>query len=267
MTATVTEIVICGACGRMGEALLRLGAALPSIRLVGALDTPDKVAAAGGLVRAGGGEVRLCASLDDLAPPRGAIVVDFSAPAATRSLVAQLAARGLKAVIGTTGLGAEDLEAIRAAGHETAILWAPNMSVGVNVLLGLVRQLAAVVPDYDIEIVEAHHHHKKDAPSGTALALGEAAAAGRGVPLSSVARHGREGLTGERPAGEIGFHAVRAGDIVGEHTVYFAGPGERIEVTHRAHSRDTFAAGALRAAQFLASRERGFYTMRDALGL
>jgi len=263
----MVDVVIAGACGRMGEALLRVGACTAGIRLAGALDVKEKVAAAGGVLRAAGGDIRLCASLDDLAPALGTVVVDFSAPAASRALAAQLAARGLKAVIGTTGLTADDLAVIRAAGDATAVLWAPNMSVGVNVLLGLVRQLAAVVPDYDIEIVEAHHRHKKDAPSGTAIALGEAAAAGRGVALAAVARHGREGLVGERPTGEIGFHAVRAGDIVGEHTVTFAGPGERIEVTHRAHSRDTFAAGALRAAIFLSTRERGFFTMADALGL
>jgi len=165
-------------------------------------------------------------------------------------------------------MGAEGARRLDAAAKKVPCLLAANMSLGVSVLLRVVRDVAAALGDaYDVEIVEAHHNKKKDAPSGTALALGEAAAAGLGRKLDDVAVHGRRGMVGERTAREIGFHAVRAGDIVGEHTVLFGGQGERVEVRHVATSRDTFARGALRAARFIASRPPGRYTMADVLGL
>jgi 4-hydroxy-tetrahydrodipicolinate reductase len=215
------------------------------------------------------GEISLPAATDlaQLRPGPGTVLIDFSAPGATRTFAAQAASLGIKLVIGTTGLTAEDHSLLAATARQTAVLVASNMSLGVNVLLAVVEQLSSGLPGFDLEIVEMHHRRKKDAPSGTALALAEAAAKGRRVALSDVVCHGRHGMTGERPPGEIGVLALRGGDVVGEHTVIFAGDGERVELTHRAHSRDTFAAGALRAAQFLSDKDQGMFTMRDVLGL
>ncbi|HSN33691.1 MAG TPA: 4-hydroxy-tetrahydrodipicolinate reductase [Ideonella sp.] len=174
---------------------------------------------------------------------------------------------GVKAVIGTTGFSAEQKQAIAAHAEHLAVVMSPNMSVGVNVMLALLAQAARALADgYDIEIVEAHHRHKVDAPSGTALAMGETIAAALGRDLADCAVYARQGHTGERDPHAIGFASVRGGDIVGDHTVLFAGTGERIEITHRSSSRATYAEGSLRAARFLAGRERGLYGMRDVLG-
>jgi 4-hydroxy-tetrahydrodipicolinate reductase len=171
-------------------------------------------------------------------------------------------------VIGTTGFSAEQKAAIEAASKNIAIVFAPNMSVGVTLLINLVEQAAKVLKDgYDIEVVEMHHRHKVDAPSGTALRLGEAAAHGIGQDLKDCAIYAREGVTGEREAGKIGFATLRGGDVVGDHTVMFAGIGERVEITHKASSRATFAIGALRAAKFLAEKKSGQFDMQDVLGL
>jgi 4-hydroxy-tetrahydrodipicolinate reductase len=182
--------------------------------------------------------------------------------------VAAAIASGCGLVVGTTGLDGEALARLRSAAESIPVLVAPNTSLGVNLLIQLVEKAAASLPpEYDIEIFEAHHRYKVDAPSGTALRLGEAAAAGRGETLESVSVAARVGQTGPRPAGAIGFGVVRGGDIVGEHTVFYAGPGERLELTHRAHDRMTFAYGALRAAQWLRGRAAGRYAMTDVLGL
>jgi 4-hydroxy-tetrahydrodipicolinate reductase len=171
-------------------------------------------------------------------------------------------------VIGTTGFSAEDKQLIQEAAKRIAIVFAPNMAVGVNATFKLAEVAAKILGDaYDVEIVEAHHRHKVDAPSGTALKLGEVVAAALGRDLKSCAVHGREGVTGERDAKSIGFHAIRGGDIVGEHTVIFAGSGERVEVTVRSQSRMTYAVGALRAARFLEGKAAGLYDMQDVLGL
>jgi len=171
-------------------------------------------------------------------------------------------------VIGTTGFSPEQKEAIAAAAMDIPVVFAPNMSVGVNLLINLVQSAARVLAEgYDVEIIEAHHRHKVDAPSGTALRLGEAAAAALGRDLSECAVYGREGVTGERDPSTIGFATVRGGDVVGDHTVLFAGIGERVELTHKASSRATFALGAMRAAKFLAGKKQGLYDMRDVLGL
>jgi 4-hydroxy-tetrahydrodipicolinate reductase len=171
-------------------------------------------------------------------------------------------------VIGTTGLDAFETRAIEEAARNVPIMWAPNMSIGVNVLLSLVEQAARTLdPSYDIEIVEMHHHHKVDSPSGTALGLGRAAAAGRDVKLEDVWRKTRDGQVGARPKGEIGFATLRGGDVVGDHTVMFAADGERIEIGHKASSRQVFAKGAVRAAAWVAGKPPGLYTMRDVLGL
>ncbi len=198
-----------------------------------------------------------------------AVAIDFTLPAALASNLAACVAAGVPVVVGTTGLDPAAEEAMAAAAVHIPVLHAPNMSLGVNLLLELVAQAAAALPaDYDIEIFEAHHKHKLDAPSGTAVRLGHVAAQARGTTLAESAVYTREGQTGARPAGAIGFATVRAGDIVGEHTVLFCGTGERLELGHRATDRLTFARGALRAAHWLsAGRAPGLYSMRDVLGL
>jgi 4-hydroxy-tetrahydrodipicolinate reductase len=195
-------------------------------------------------------------------------VIDFTTPAAL--LVHADLAGDTKTVyvVGTTGLGAEHEAALNAAAAKTAVMQAANMSLGVNLLMALVEQVsAALAPDYDIEILEMHHRHKVDAPSGTALALGRAAAAGRGVALDEVAQRVRDGVTGPRRRGDIGFATLRGGDVPGEHSVIFAGEGERLELTHKAGTREIFARGAIRAALWCRDRPPGRYTMRDVLGL
>jgi 4-hydroxy-tetrahydrodipicolinate reductase len=178
------------------------------------------------------------------------------------------AAKGVAMVIGTTGLSPEQAKRVEAAAARTPIMWAANMSLGVNILHALVERTAALLdPAYDIDILEMHHRHKIDAPSGTALALGRAAAAGRQVKLEEVWRKTRDGHTGARPAGEIGFATLRGGDEVGFHTVMYAGTGERLELTHRAFSREIYAAGAMKAAQWAIGRKPGLYDMKDVLGL
>ena len=196
------------------------------------------------------------------------VVIDFTRAEASARYARRAAETGTPLVIGTTGITAEQQQAIDDAAERVAIVQAPNMSVGVVLLAALVEEVARTLPpDFDIEIVEAHHRHKVDAPSGTALALGAAAAAGRQIGLESSAIRGRDGHTGARPRGAIGFASLRGGDIVGDHTVLFAGAGERIELTHRATSRQIYAVGALRAARWVIGRPPGRYDMRDVLEL
>jgi len=195
-------------------------------------------------------------------------VIDFTAPAATLAHADLAAKSGTALIVGTTGLPASAKAKLKTSAKKTVIVQAPNMSTGVNVLLALTEKLAGVLADdYDIEIVEMHHRHKVDAPSGTALGLGEAAAKGRGVALEKVARRSRDGQVGARPKGEIGFATLRGGDVVGDHTVVFATEGERIEITHKASSREVFARGAVRAAMWTKKKKAGLYSMRDVLGL
>jgi 4-hydroxy-tetrahydrodipicolinate reductase len=196
------------------------------------------------------------------------VAVDFTFHTAVPGNAAAAAAAGTALVIGTTGLDEAETAAVGKAAGKIAIVHAPNMSLGVNLLFALAGRAAeALGLEYDVEIVETHHRHKKDAPSGTALKLGECVALGRGQKLAQVVVHGREGQTGERPRGQIGMHAVRAGAVVGDHTVLFASEGERVELTHRAISRDTFAMGALRAAQWAVGRPAGLYDMKSVLEL
>jgi 4-hydroxy-tetrahydrodipicolinate reductase len=195
-------------------------------------------------------------------------LIEFSSPEATLANAAICAAHGCAHVIGTTGLSVEQESELRRHAARTPIVWAPNMSLGVNLLLGLVEQVArALDPSFDIEILEMHHRHKADAPSGTALALGRAAARGRGVELDTVARRARDGITGARGQGEIGFAVLRGGDVVGEHRVLFVGPGERLELAHVATERRIYARGAVRAAQWAVGRPPGLYGMAEVLGL
>jgi 4-hydroxy-tetrahydrodipicolinate reductase len=195
-------------------------------------------------------------------------LIDFTRPEATLRHVRACVARRVAMVIGTTGLSAVQKEEIRAAAETIAVVMAPNMSVGVNLVFRLLESAARVLqPGYDVEIVEAHHRHKVDAPSGTALRMGELVAAALGRDLAQCAVYGRQGVTGERDAATIGFATVRGGDIVGDHTVLFAGTGERVEISHKAGSRMPYALGSLRAARFLAGRERGLFDMQDVLAL
>lgn len=196
------------------------------------------------------------------------VIIDFTRPETTLALNTLAVKHGVAHVIGTTGLSDAQKKQLAANGRTIPIVLAPNMSVGVNLLLSLIEKAAQVLDSsYDIEIVEMHHRHKVDAPSGTALAFGEAAARGRKVTLDDTARHAREGQVGARPEGEIGFATLRGGDVVGDHTVLFAGDGERIEISHKASDRKIFAKGAVRAALWLVGQKPGLYTMRDVLGL
>jgi len=263
------RIAVAGASGRMGRMLIETVLAAPDAQLAGALDVTGSPAigrdAGEFLGRATG--VTITDSIE--AGVAGAdFLVDFTRPEGTLAHAEVCCARGVKMVIGTTGLDDAARARIRSAAERVAIVSAPNMSVGVNVTLKLLETAARILAEgYDIEIIEAHHRHKVDAPSGTALRMGEVIAAALGRDLGKVAVYGREGVTGERDPSTIGFATVRGGDIVGDHTVLFAGIGERIEITHRAASRMTYAHGSLRACRFLAARASGLYDMQDVLGL
>ncbi len=241
------KVAVAGASGRMGRMLIDAVQAADDCTLAGTLDLGRDIDA----------------SLGD-----AQVLIDFTRPEGTMAHLAACRARGIKMVIGTTGFSdAQKAELARASRH-IALLVSPNMSVGVNVVLRLLDTAArALAHGYDIEIVEAHHRHKVDAPSGTALKMGEVVAAALGRDLKQCAVYGREGVTGERDPSTIGFATVRGGDIVGDHTVMFCGTGERIEITHRSASRATYAQGALRAARFLMDRPHGMYGMDDVLGL
>lgn len=264
------RIAVNGVAGKMGLTLVRMIADRPDLTLGAAFDAAGSPAIgrdAGELAGVGALDVQVSAdpsahtdSFDTL--------IDFSVPSATLALLPALRRAGKKIVIGTTGFDARGQAAIEAAATDTAIVKAPNMSVGVNVCFKLIETAARVLgDDVDVEVVEAHHRHKVDAPSGTAVRMGEILAAALGRDLETDAVYGRQGLTGPRERRTIGFSSLRGGDIVGEHTVLFAGAGERIEITHRAQSRDNFAEGALRAAVFLGERASGLFDMQDVLGL
>lgn len=257
------KIAIAGAAGRMGQMLIREIARTEGASLATALEGPGSSAL--GTEAAKGVKI-----VSDAAAAIGAaeVVIDFTVPAATVAHAKVAADKGVAMVIGTTGLSPEQSAEIHAAAKKVPVLWAANMAVGVNVLLSLVERTAAMLdPAYDIEVLEMHHRHKIDAPSGTALALGRAAAAGRKVELEKVWRKSRDGHTGARPTGEIGFATLRGGEEVGVHTVYFAAAGERLELTHRAFSREGYAAGAVRGALWLQGKKPGLYGMKDVLGL
>ncbi|MBP0481581.1 4-hydroxy-tetrahydrodipicolinate reductase [Sagittula salina] len=263
-------VVVTGVSGRMGQMLVREINASEKLRLVGALERKGHdwigrdLGEAMGMARMG-----VMVEDDPLEPfARAQAIIDFTAPAATVAF-AELAAQARAVhVIGTTGLSEDDIAAIDRAAHHAVVVRAGNMSLGVNLLTRLVKQVSAALDaDWDIEVIESHHHHKVDAPSGTALMLGEAAAEGRGVALEEASDRGRDGITGARKRGDIGFHAIRGGDIVGEHEVLFATPGERIVLKHVASDRALFARGALRAALWGQDQGPGHYDMLDVLGL
>jgi 4-hydroxy-tetrahydrodipicolinate reductase len=266
----VARIAILGAAGRMGRALVRaVAAAAPAAALASAVERaghPSLGQDAGIVAGGGAAGVTVAAGL----PAAGAadVWIDFTVPDATVAAAQAGAAAGAALVIGTTGLSAAARATVARAAEKVAVVLAPNFSVGVNVMLKLVADAArALGPAYDVEIVEAHHRAKRDAPSGTALRLAEALAGATGRDLAAAARYARHGEVGPRPPTEIGIQAVRGGDVVGDHTVFFLGDGDRIEITHRATSRDSFAHGAVRAALWLRGRPPGLYDMADVLAL
>lgn len=264
-----TSVAVLGAAGRMGCAIVRVIAGATDLKLAAAVEhaaSPSLGADAGRLAGIPDLGVAIAAEL----PAAGvaSVWIDFSSPAATAGTAAAAAIRRAALVVGTTGVTPEGKQALAEAARSVPVVFAPNTSVGVTVLLRLVADAARLLgPDFDLEIVETHHRMKRDAPSGTALRLGEALADATGRNLAKDARYAREGDVGPRTQAEIGIQTLRGGDVVGDHTVFFLGQGERIEITHRASSRETFARGAARAARWTAGRPPGLYDMRDVLGV
>lgn len=263
------RVCIAGAGGRMGRMLLEAVSGEADLVLAGALEhaqSPLLGQDAGELIGTANG-VRISSDIDGVLAQCD-VLIDFTRPEGTHLHLAACRKHGVKAVIGTTGFNADQKREITMTAQDTAIVFAPNMSVGVNVMFKLIELAAKALGEtYDIEIIEAHHKLKVDAPSGTALMMGEVAARATGKKLDAVGVFKRHGTIGERPPGSIGFSTIRAGDIIGDHTVMLAGSGERIEITHRATSRANYAQGALRAALFLRDKKTGLYDMHDVLGL
>jgi 4-hydroxy-tetrahydrodipicolinate reductase len=262
--------LVAGAGGRMGGRIVAALEGQQGIVLAGACEQAGHQAVgcdAGVVAGIGATDVVVRERLESVIG-LGDVVIDFTSPAASLRHVELAVQHGTAVVLGTTGLSDEELATLEKAARKIPIVFAPNMSVGVNLLFKVLGDVAAVLGDaYDVEIVEAHHRYKKDAPSGTAKKMAQVVAAALRRDLEQVAVPGRSGMVGERKTEEIGIFAVRGGDIVGDHTVMFAGLGERIEITHRAHSRDTFARGAVRAAKWVVGRVPGLYDMMDVLGL
>jgi len=243
----MTKIIITGSKGRMGQALLACAKKIPGLEVIAQIDKGDDLTAVIG---------------------QGDAVIDFSAHSVTVEVARLCAQHNKPLVIGTTGHTDTDKFEITKVIAKIPVVWASNFSTGVNTLFWLTRKAAEILgPDFDLEVVEMHHRLKRDAPSGTAKTLAEILASARKLQLNAAARHGRVGITGERTQNEIGVHSIRGGDVVGDHTVIFANTGERVELTHKASSRDTFANGALRAAQWLTNQKPGLYDMQDVLGL
>ena len=266
----MVELVVAGAAGRMGGRLVALARDAADLRVAGAFERPGHPALgqdAGEI--AGGGRLGVPIA-GDPAPllTSGRVLLEFTAPEPTLEHLRLAAAHGARAVVGTTGLQPAQVDEVRRLAARVPILLSPNMSVGVNLAFRVLQVMAkALGDDYDVEITEIHHRMKKDAPSGTAAKMAEVVAEALGRRIEDAGVYGRHGLVGERTPKEIGVHALRGGDVVGEHTVVFSTTGERLELTHRAHSRDTFAHGALRAARFVATARPGLYSMQDVLGL
>ena len=269
MSDSRLRIAIAGASGRMGRMLIEAVLAAPDCLLAGALDIADSPALgqdAGAFAGRSTGVTITSDLRQGLAQAQ--LLIDFTRPEGTLAHLAVCRTLGVKAVIGTTGFTPAQKAEITDHAGQIALMMAPNMSVGVNVMLKLLDQAArALNTGYDIEVIEAHHRHKVDAPSGTALQIGEVLAHALGRDLKDCAVYARHGVTGERDPSSIGFATIRGGDIVGDHTVLFAGTGERIEISHKSSSRATYAQGSLRAARFLASRDHGLFDMNDVLGL
>ncbi|MGH8630010.1 MAG: 4-hydroxy-tetrahydrodipicolinate reductase [Burkholderiales bacterium] len=267
---SIPRIAICGAAGRMGRTVLEVCHESAAARVGAAIESaasPTLGRDAGEVAGLGELGVPIVSDIGSVAD-RFDVLVDFTVASATVANVELCRAAGKRMVIGTTGHDVEQKNQILAAAKEIAIVYSPNMSIGVNACFKLVEMAARIMGDEtDVDIIEAHHRQKKDSPSGTALRLGEIVARALGRDLTDCAVYGREGRTGARDRRSIGFESIRAGDIIGDHTVLFAADGERVEITHRAQSRRTFAAGAVRAAQWIMNRNSGLYDMQDVLGL
>ncbi len=264
------NITVAGATGRMGTRIITLLLDIEGLKLAGALERNGHDALGkdiGEIIGTGSLGVNIS---DDITAAAGTsdVIIDFSSPSATIEGLKSISDKAIPVVIGTTGFSKDEIEYIGLYAQNTPVVFAPNMSVGVNLLLKVLADIAKVTADdYDVEIVEAHHRLKKDAPSGTAMKMAQVLADSLGRNLDEDAVYARHGIIGERTQKEIGIQTIRAGDIVGEHTVYFGGLGERIEITHKASSRDTFARGALKAAQWVHKQTPGLYDMQDVLGL
>ena len=263
------KIVVAGAAGKMGKMIIQACSKDSEIKIVAGIEQSGNPS-----IGKDAGETAGVGSLgavivDDLAKvvKDCDLVIDFTSPAVTLKNLEICRQNRKKMVIGATGFKPAEIEAVKKAGQSIAVVQSPNMSIGVNLLFKVVADMTKALSDYDIEIVEAHHNQKKDAPSGTAEKLAQVVAEVRNKSLEETGVYGRKGIVGARKKGELGVHAVRGGDIVGDHTVLFAGEGERIEVKHQAHSRMTFAAGAVKAARFLTGKDKGFFTMKEVLGL
>ena len=267
LTSGTIKVAVCGALGRMGRKVIEAILERPEMRLSGIIEGPDCAQAGKNVSAALGLETPLTLTTDFTEGVKGAdVYIDFTTVPASLACLARAAEMKLPAVIGTTGFSKADQEKLQEAGRHIPLLWAPNMSLGISALNRVVSNLArALGPDYEVEIFELHHRHKRDAPSGTALKLFDSVARARGLDPDQSLVSGRLGLAGPRSEGEIGVLAGRGGDVTGDHTVYFLGPGERLELTHRAHTRDTFAQGAVRVAAWLVGRAPGFYTLEDTL--
>jgi 4-hydroxy-tetrahydrodipicolinate reductase len=266
----MTKIIVAGASGRMGSRIIALSKEYPDLKLTGAFEKKghESMGKDAGFI-AGIGEtgVKLSERPEDIIK-QGDVVIDFTTPHSTKENVKLSAKKGKAMVIGTTGISKDDMKEMDASIKSISCVMASNMSTGVNLLLRVLQDVARVLGDeYDIEIIEAHHRLKKDAPSGTALKMAQVLADATKRNLDEVAVYARQGIIGERTKKEIGIQTIRAGDIVGEHTVLFGGLGERIEITHKVSSRDTFARGALRAALWISGKPAGLYDMQDVLGL
>jgi 4-hydroxy-tetrahydrodipicolinate reductase len=262
------KAIVVGAAGRMGSRVLHAIEETSSIRLCRAIERPDHPFLGSDIGELHGLGKRGILLEGGLRRGEGDVIINFSSPKASLESLEFAREAGMAIVIGTTGLSQEQIERMRELSKETRCVFSPNMSVGMNVMFRVVQEVAqALGPEYDVEILEAHHHLKKDSPSGTAVKLGELIAKALGRNLSEVGVYGRKGMVGERTKEEIGMQVIRAGDIVGEHTVLFGGIGERLEIIHRAHSRDNFARGAVRAALWIVNQSNGFYDMQHVLGL
>ena len=264
------NMIVSGASGRMGSRIIALSRDMDDIKLTVALERKDHEESGkdiGLVIGIGAINIKIMDSITDMSE-KGDVLVDFSSPSATIECLKSLSDKPMPVVIGTTGFSKDEIEYIKLYAQNTPCVFAPNMSVGVNLLLKVLSDIAKVTgDDYDVEIIEAHHRLKKDAPSGTAMKMAQVLASALNRSLEDTAVYARHGLIGERTRKEIGIQTVRAGDIVGEHTVIFGGLGERIEITHKASSRDTFARGALKAARWVHKQTPGLYDMQDVLGL
>ena len=255
------NIIVCGACGRMGSGIINMAKQDKDINIVAGTEIDSSVSI--------GNKDPLIVKSSEIESVinTGDIILDFTVPSNTMRTLEIAIKKNAKMVIGTTGLYDEHRDVLKYAGTKIPVVASPNMSMGINILTDIVENLAKKIPDYDVEIVEIHHNKKKDSPSGTAIRLAEAVASGHNRNLKETGIYGRHGLDALRKQGEIGIHAVRCGDVCGDHTVYFASEGERIEISHKATSRACLVAGPLRAAKWLADKPAGLYDMRDVLGL